>query len=125
MPPRQCDTSPLTSQASMDWGGNGYETYHLAATINEAAVATARRFDGQGDYVQVPNVGTHCDVTIDAWVRWGRDFRMPTDSNLEGRPMVNHPIMNEDNWDEGDLHYQIYNNEFGFDVNGNGDYVEQ
>ena len=50
---------------------------------------------------------------------------MPTDSNLEGRPMVNHPIMNEDNWDEGDLHYQIYNNEFGFDVNGNGDYVEQ
>ena len=125
MPPRQCDTSPLTSQASMDWGGNGYETYQLAATINEAAVATARRFDGQGDYVQVPNVGTHCDVTIDAWVRWGRDFRMPTDSNLEGRPMVNHPIMNEDNWDEGDLHYQIYNNEFGFDVNGNGDYVEQ
>ena len=99
MPPRQCDTSPLTSQASMDWGGNGYETYQLAATINEAAVATARRFDGQGDYVQVPNVGPPCDVTIDAWIRWGRDFRTPTDSNRgEGRPMVNHPIMNEDNW---------------------------
>ena len=33
----------------------------------------------------------------------------------------NHPIMNEDHWDVGDLHYQIYNSEFGFDVNGVGD----
>jgi len=39
--------------------------------------------------------------------------------------MMNHPIMNEDNWDHGDLHYQIYNGEFGFDVNGNGDYTWQ
>ena len=38
-------------------------------------------------------------------------------------PQINHPIMNEDNWDEGDLHYQIYNGEFGFDINGNGDYT--
>lgn len=26
-------------------------------------------------------------------------------------------------WDLGALHYQIYNGEFGFDVNGNGDYT--
>lgn len=42
----------------------------------------------------------------------------------------NHPIMNEDNWDVGDLHYQIYASVFGFDVHprpgrsppDNGDY---
>jgi hypothetical protein len=32
-------------------------------------------------------------------------------------------VCSEDNWDEGDLHYQIYDGDFGFDINGNGDYV--
>ena len=29
--------------------------------------------------------------------------------------------MNEDGWNRGDLHYQIYAGEYGFDVNGVGD----
>jgi hypothetical protein len=42
--------------------------------------------------------------------------------NIYGsKPTGNYPIMNEDHYDEGDVHYQIYNGEYGFDVNGAGD----
>ena len=33
----------------------------------------------------------------------------------------NHPVMNNDGWSRGNLHYQIYSSKFGFDVNGVGD----
>ena len=39
-------------------------------------------------------LGIHCDLTIDTWVRF---------ESTQGE----HPIMNEDNWDFGDLHYQV------------------
>ena len=52
-------------------------------------------------------IGTFDTVTIDTWIKW---------HSTTG----NHPIMNEDNWAVGDLHYQIYNSEFGFDVHGRG-----
>ena len=112
---RTCDTQPLTSAATADMRG---ETAELSAAINEAATASARRFNGAGDYVHVPKLGSYCDLTIDTWLRWAPNFMTPGPDG-----MVNHPIMNEDNWNTGDLHYQIYNGEFGFDVNGNGDYT--
>ena len=47
-------------------------------------------------------------LTLDTWIKW---------MDVAG----NQPIMNEDHWDRGDLHYQIYAGEYGFDVNGVGD----
>lgn len=78
--------------------------------------ASARYFDGDSDYALLPGMAgggsnppnSFETITIDTWVKF-----MTTQGN--------HPIMNEDHWDVGDLHYQIYNSEFGFDVNGVGD----
>ena len=112
---RTCDTQPLTSAATADMRG---ETAELSAAINEAAKASARRFNGAGDYVHVPKLGSYCDLTIDTWLRWAPNFMTP---GPDGK--VNHPIMCEDNWNMGDMHYQIFDGEFGFDVNGNGDYT--
>lgn len=79
--------------------------------------ASARYFDGDSDYALLPRMdggsktpvdGAFNTLTIDTWVKF-----MDTQGN--------HPIMNEDHWDTGDLHYQIYNSQFGFDVNGAGD----
>ena len=78
--------------------------------------ASARYFDGDSDYMLIPRVNgggknpkrSFETISLDAWVKF-----MDTQGN--------HPIMNEDHWDTGDLHYQIYNSEFGFDVNGVGD----
>ena len=84
---------------------------HVPNAATPAVTKTASRFDGTDDHVQIPGgLGVHCDLTIDTWVKF---------ETIEG----DHPIMNEDNWDFGDLHYQIYHGEFGFDVNGNGDYT--
>ena len=47
-------------------------------------------------------------LTVDVWIKW---------LDVTGE----HPIMNEDHWDTGALHYQIYGGRYGFDVNGAGD----
>lgn len=68
-----------------------------------SAGASARYFDGDSDYVLLPRMdgrGKHPkrsfeEITIDCWVRI---FDMSTP----------HPIMNEDHWDEGDMHYQFW-----------------
>ena len=74
--------------------------------------AWSRFFDGDSDYVKLdwlkeygrPEFDT---VSIEVWVKF---------FSTQG----NHPIMNEDNWDVGDLHYQIYASTFGFDVHPRG-----
>ena len=66
-----------------------------------------RYFDGEGDYVELGAIGTFDTLTIECWVKF---------FSTQG----NHPIMNEDNWDVGDLHYQIYSSTFGFDVHPRG-----
>eukprot|EP01051_Picozoa_sp_SAG22_P008683 SAG22_NODE_679_length_7944_cov_2.240408_2_plen_769_part_00 len=95
-------------------GGNGVCVDHwlgLPGPPPPPPAKTASRFDGADDYVHINRgLGVHCDLTIDTWVKF---------EVIAGE----HPIMNEDGWDLGDLHYQIYNGEFGFDVNGNGDYT--
>ena len=56
---------------------------------------SSRDFDGASDYVYFNGpIGAYDIVTIDTWVKW---------HTITG----NHPIMNEDNWDIGDLHYQM------------------
>jgi hypothetical protein len=73
-----------------------------------STVVSSRHFDGSSDFVNFDQtIGTYDTVTIDSWIKW---------HNTQG----NHPIMNEDNWDVGDLHYQIYSSQFGFDVHGRG-----
>jgi hypothetical protein len=82
------------------------------------ASSTARYFDGDSDYVAIPRLDGHNPsgspkgsfetITIDTWVKF-----MDTTGD--------HPIMNEDHWDAGDLHFQIYNGVFGFDVNNGVD----
>eukprot|EP01043_Picozoa_sp_COSAG02_P001714 COSAG02_NODE_36_length_48934_cov_144.851029_39_plen_581_part_00 len=75
-------------------------------------------FDGEADYVSLPKLtrrrdsasAAYVDIQVDVWAK----FHCTTG---------NHPIMNEDGWTTGDLHYQIYNSEFGFDINGNGDFT--
>ena len=183
--PRSCDRSPLVA------GAHSSGTTH-AGIISAQAEAMPRKFNGAADYVSVPKLGSYCDVTIDAWIKFGANALepncaslgagwcvlilfytvlcclccfyakndafdrslgqqtafidcpgsdifgsycvkrgqpaqppnyQPTPNECHRPPQINHPIMNEDNWDEGDLHYQIYNGEFGFDINGNGDYV--
>jgi hypothetical protein len=73
----------------------------------QSTTVSSRYFDGSSDYVEFSSsVGTYDTVTIDVWVKW---------NDVKG----NHPIMNEDNWNVGDLHYQICcgtNSKFGFDV---------
>ena len=65
-------------------------------------------FDGSDDYVDLPAFGTCTTCTVDVWVNF---------ASTTG----NQPIMNDDGWSRGDLHYQIYAGQFGFDVNGQGD----
>ena len=87
-----------------------WEPYHPGG-----AQASARIFDGNNDYVLLPHMspagskgGTFPTLSIDVWIKW---------LDTQG----SHPIMNEDHWDEGALHYQIHAGEYGFDVNGAGD----
>ena len=47
-------------------------------------------------------------VTLDSWVKF---------DSTSG----NHPIMTDDDWVRGGLHYQIYSSQYGFDVDGNSD----
>lgn len=85
-----------------------------------SAKASARYFDGSSDYVLLPAMrgdsveakGSFDVLTIDTWIKW---------FDVTG----NHPIMCEDHWSPGALHYQIYNSEFGFDVNSAGDQTFQ
>ena len=86
-----------------------------AKSAARGAQASARIFDGNNDYVLLPHMspagskgGTFPTLSIDVWIKW---------LDTEG----SHPIMNEDHWDEGALHYQIHAGEYGFDVNGAGD----
>lgn len=75
-------------------------------------------FDGEADYVRLPRLtrrgettsAEYVDIQVDVWAK----FHCVTGD---------HPIMNNDGWDTGDLHYQIYDSEFGFDINGNGDFT--
>jgi len=71
-------------------------------------VKNSGQFDGNNDWVEMPRIGTYKQMTIDTWIK----FR-----SVRG----NHPIINEDSWSGGSLHYQIYSSQFGFDVNGVGD----
>ena len=65
-----------------------------------STVVTSRFFDGSSDFVNCDQpIGSYETVTIDTWIKW---------HSVTG----NHPILNEDNWSAGDLHYQIYNSEF-------------
>eukprot|EP01052_Picozoa_sp_SAG31_P042163 SAG31_NODE_6605_length_1954_cov_2.375741_2_plen_101_part_01 len=74
-----------------------------------ASAVTSRQFNGDGDYISAPSWGSDLPVvTIEAWVLF---------ESTSG----NHPIMNDDDWSHGDVHYQIYDSVYGFDVNGNGD----
>jgi hypothetical protein len=84
-----------------------------------SASASPRYFDGNSDYAVLPTLnggrtdGAFDIITIDTWVK----FYFAGGGGIEG----NHPIMNEDGWRRGDMHYQIYNGQFGVDVNGAGD----
>ena len=76
-------------------------------------------FDGSSDFVQLPALtrsdglgNMYPEIQVDVWVK----FHCTTGE---------HPVMNEDGWTQGDVHYQIYNSIFGFDINGNGDYAFQ
>ena len=76
-------------------------------------------FDGSNDFVQLPALtrsdglgNMYPEIQVDVWVK----FHCTTGE---------HPVMNEDGWTQGDVHYQIYNSIFGFDINGNGDYAFQ
>ena len=82
-----------------------WEPYHPGG-----AQASTRIFDGNNDYVLLPHMspagskgGTFPTLSIDVWIKW---------LDTQG----SHPIMNEDHWDEGALHYQIHAGEYGFDV---------
>ena len=80
----------------------------LLFDLTHSAEMSSRNFDGSSDYIYFSRpLGTYDVVTIDTWIKW---------HSTQG----NHPIMNEDNWNVGDLHYQIYASQFGFDVHGRG-----
>ena len=46
-----------------------------AGAISDQTQATPRKFNGANDYVLVSQnkLGTYCDVTIDTWIKFGRD----------------------------------------------------
>jgi hypothetical protein len=110
------------------YGENAYTGHHLgqdgsvdalqaggsnvwinALPLGGAIKAAARQFNGDGDFISTPSWGTELPVvTLDAWVKF---------DDTSG----NHPIMNDDDWVRGDLHYQIFSSQYGFDVNGNSD----
>ena len=66
-------------------------------------------FDGDADYVQLPDLGTFDKVTIDVWLKF---------EDISGE----HPVLMEDGWSAGAVHYQIYNDNFVLGINGVGDY---
>jgi hypothetical protein len=76
--------------------------------VSGLVVANSGQFDGSNDWVEMPALGTYKQMTIDTWIKF---------KSVRG----NHPIINEDAWRAGSLHYQIYNSQFGIDVNGIGD----
>ncbi len=70
--PRSCDRSPVATgahSAGHDLAGTS------AGAISDQTQATPRKFNGGNDYVQVSQnkLGTYCDVTIDTWIKFGRD----------------------------------------------------
>ena len=57
--------------------------------------------------------GTASRATIPSW--YASHSPRSLDVDREASPLA---AQNEDNWDVGDLHYQIYNSLYGFDVHG-------
>lgn len=79
--PRQCDRSPVVDAAhgaGHDLGGTS------AGAISDETQAAPRKFNGANDYVKVSQnkLGTYCDVTIDTWIKFGRDAFLPGCSQL-------------------------------------------
>ena len=66
-------------------------------------------FDGDADYVQLPDLGTFDDVTADLWLKF---------EDITGE----HPVLMEDGWSPGAIHLQIYHDTFVLGINGVGDY---
>ena len=95
---QKCKSSGVGSMYLVFVAPNEWKPY-----VGESEPATSRYFDGDNDYVKLPGMGSFNVITIDTWVKF---------FSVSG----NHPIMNEDNWNSGDVHYQIYSSQFGFDV---------
>jgi hypothetical protein len=66
-------------------------------------------FDGDSDWALLPDIskeeGRLPTITVDVWVKF---------KDLKGE----HPIINEDGWDTGDMHLQIYQGKFDLSING-------
>ena len=71
-------------------------------------------FNGAGDHVSCQG-GQDCV--------WGSDLAVVTIESWAyfASTIGHHAIMNDDIWEPGNIHYQIHDSAYGFDVNGNGD----
>eukprot|EP01051_Picozoa_sp_SAG22_P003441 SAG22_NODE_167_length_16764_cov_34.845245_5_plen_742_part_00 len=103
------NTWHLGGDGSVDALQAGGSNVWINARRPMPSAMTSRQFNGNGDFISTPSWGSNLlIVTIESWV-------------LFASTSGNHPIMNDDNWSQGDIHYQIYSSQYGFDVNGNGD----
>ena len=100
-------------------GGDCSQNGEAPPNVHCALPGFGGYFDGEADYVQLPALARsdgmgamYPEIQIDVWVK----FHCTTGE---------HPVMNENGWSPGDVHYQIYDSVFGFDINGNGDYAFQ
>jgi hypothetical protein len=66
-------------------------------------------FDGEDDYVTLPDLGEFDAVSMEAWVQF---------DEISGE----HPVVMEDGWDAGAIHLQILGGNFVLGINGVGDY---
>ena len=73
-------------------------------------------FDGDADFVSVPDLGTFPEIQADVWLKFEQIVE------CDGCPEGRHPVMVEDGWDAGTIHLQIIDGLFVLGINGVGDY---
>lgn len=107
-----------TGEKVFDMSGHGYNAMiHDATWSNELPPGQectrqgfGGYFDGDQDWVKPPPLGAFPTLTVDTWVKF---------KELKGE----HPIINEDGWNRGDMHLQIHSGKFDLSINGVGDFI--
>ena len=104
---------PFNGNAN-DMSGHGYNGIVNGAKLSADRFGNpdaAYSFDGFGDFIEIPDIGSYKQLTESIWVYY-------TDSSPSLRVLNNHK-----GWESNYLHFEIWDGQVEFSINGSGDQV--
>jgi len=104
---------PFNGNAN-DMSGHGYNGIVNGAKLSADRFGNpdaAYSFDGSGDFIEIPDIGSYKQLTESIWVYY-------TGSSPALRVLNNHK-----GWESNYLHFEIWDGQVEFSINGSGDQV--